>query len=521
MSANGQQHLPRDWLHAALADIATIVLGQSPPGETYNDAGDGLPFFQGKAEFGEVYPTPVKWCSAPNKIAEPDDVLISVRAPVGPTNLSPSVACIGRGLVAIRPLLGISSRYILYALRNQEPDIALRGAGSTFGAITGIQLRGLVISVAPLPEQHRIVAEIEKHLTRLDAAIVALKRARANLKRYRASVLKAACEGRLVPTEAELARAEGCDYEPAAALLERILRERRARREAEQLAKMEAAGKPPKDDRWKANYRGPEAPDTRGLPDLPEGWLWATVDQVSLLIQYGTSARTAPEAQGVPVLRMGNISEGRLDVTELKFLPDDHKEFPELLLSVGDLLFNRTNSPELVGKSAVYKGIPSPCSFASYLIRVRLAEPCVAEFLANFLNSVHGRSWVRTVVSQQVGQANVNGTKLRALNLPLPPEAEQRRIVAEVERRLSVAGALQTAIENSLQRVERLRQAVLKRAFEGKLVPQDPDDEPASVLLERIRAERAAPGEGVSPRRRSRRAEAAAAQMRLEETRAE
>ena len=137
-------------------------------------------------------------------------------------------------------------------------------------------LRSHELPLPPLPEQHRIVEAIETHFTRLDAAVAALKRVKANLKRYRASVLKAACEGRLVPTEAELARAEGRDYEPADVLLKRILAERRAKWEADELAKMTAKGNPPKDDRWKAKYKEPQPPDTSDLPELPEGWAVAS-----------------------------------------------------------------------------------------------------------------------------------------------------------------------------------------------------------------------------------------------------
>ena len=131
----------------------------------------------------------------------------------------------------------------------------------------------------PSPEQRRIVAEIEKQFTRLDASVAALKRVQANLKRYRASVLKAACEGKLVPTEAELAQTEGRDYEPADQLLARILSERRARWESQ-----EKRGR---------KYKEPAAPDTSNLPKLPEAWVWATVliQQVSHRIQYGTSSK--------------------------------------------------------------------------------------------------------------------------------------------------------------------------------------------------------------------------------------
>ena len=142
-----------------------------------------------------------------------------------------------------------------------------RSTGTTFEAIRGDDLRSHVLPLAPLAEQCRIVAEIEKHFTRLDASVAALRRAQANLKRYRASVLKAACEGKLVPTEAEIARAEGRGYEPAAALLERILVERRAQWEAK-----EKRGR---------KYKEPFAPNASDLPELPDGWVWATIAQLA------------------------------------------------------------------------------------------------------------------------------------------------------------------------------------------------------------------------------------------------
>ena len=490
------RNLPEGWKAAALADVCLVVQGQSPPGETYNADGMGLPFLQGKAEFGETYPTAVKWCSAPTKIAQPEDVLMSIRAPVGPTNLCPAQSCIGRGLAAIRPQGDIPSKYVLYSLRATEQELRSNATGTTFEAIRGDDLRCHRIAVAPLAEQRRIVAEIETQFTRLDASVTALRRAQANLKRYRASVLKAACDGQLVPTEAELARSEGRDYEPAGTLLESILAERRARWESR--------------EKRRGKYKEPSAPDTSALPELPEGWVWAAVEQLSSRIQYGTSNKADSDTSGVPVLRMGNIQEGSLDFSDLKYLPSQDTEVEKTLLANGDLLFNRTNSAELVGKSAVYReGHPLAC-FASYLIRVSFGEGCLPDYVCTFINSQHGRAYIGQVRSQQVGQANVNGTKLAAMTILLPPLAEQRRIVAEVERRLSVVQQAEATVEVSLARAERLRQSILKQAFSGKLVPQDPDDDPASALLERIRAEREAQalasgsGKGKSGRRRTR-----------------
>lgn len=207
-----------------------------------------------------------------------------------------------------------------------------------------------------------------------------------------------------------------------------------------------------------------------------EGWGKATVDDLAEFVQYGTSAKTTEERYGVPVLRMGNIdSQGNLRLDKLKFLPPDHDDFPALLLQPGDVLFNRTNSAELVGKSAVYKGDPSPCSFASYLIRVRLAPGYIPEFLGYYINSGFGRAWIRRVVSQQVGQANVSGGKLKSLEVPVPPLPEQERIVLEAERQFSIVNELEAAIDAELGRSRALRQSILSEAFSGRLVTNEND----------------------------------------------
>ena len=418
---------------------------------------------------------------------------------VGPRTDDPQIA--STEWIALRQVDGVVPRFLMYALRGpavrQHLTSSVSGVGGSLMRIRMAAVWRTRVRLAPIPEQHRIVAKIEDLFARLDDGVAALKRAQVNLERYRASVLKSAVEGRLT----EQWRRENPPEETGKELLGRILAERRKCWEAEQLAKFAAKGrKPPKN--WKTRYKEPAAPDTGKLPELPEGWCWATVDQVSDGVHYGSSTKTSPDQQGVPVLRMGNIQDGILNLDNLKYLPPDHSEFPRLLLAAGDLLFNRTNSAELVGKTAVYRGRPDPCSFASYLIRVRMLGPHLSQIVANALNGPHGRAWVASVVSQQVGQANVNATKLRAFPFPLPPETEQKEIV---RRSADAADSItqSTAAINALLvlRAAVLRQSILKRSFEGGLVSQDPADEPASVLLERIRAERQANRERNNRRR--------------------
>src|SRR6185437_2286044 len=197
---------------------------------------------------------------------------------------------LGAFISMIRPDGALNASYAYYYLASSEIQQKIRELASTTVNISNVstgKLADLQLRIAPRPEQDRIVAEIEKQFTRLDDAVAALKRVQINLKRYRASVLKAACEGRLVPTEAELARKEGRDYEPASELLKRILAERRAKWEADQLQKMIAAGKPPNCDEWKKKYVQPSAPDQSKLLELPEGWTCATVEQLSTLVTDG------------------------------------------------------------------------------------------------------------------------------------------------------------------------------------------------------------------------------------------
>ena len=375
--------------------------------------------------------------------------------------------------------------------------------GTTRPKLTQAALNGIPIPVAPLAEQRRIVAEIETQFTRLDASVAALRRAQANLKRYRASVLKAACEGRLVPTEAELARSEGRDFQSAGVLLEGILAERRVRWESQ--------------EKRRGKYKEPSAPDASALPELPEGWVWATVSQLLARSEYGTSVKCSYEAEGLPVLRIPNIVAGEIDLTDVKYATRPLPVDSDTTLAKGDVLMCRTNgSVSLVGKTAVVSlRFESYHSFASYLLRFRLIEAeTMPMWFHLYATGQLGRAFIERHAASSAGQNNVSLSLIHTMPIPLPPLAEQRRIVAEVERRLSVVQQAEVTVEASLARAERLRQSILKQAFSGKLVPQDPDDEPASALLERIRAEReaeaqpSASGKGKSGRRGKRKATA-------------
>lgn len=172
-----------------LQDCATIIAGQSPESKYYNSTGEGIPFFQGKADFGELYPKVRVYCSSPTKIAQYNDILLSVRAPVGPTNLSPGTVCIGRGLAAIRPDDSLDLKYLLYYFRYFETQLSAKGTGTTFKAINQKLIKNLEIPIPPLNEQFRIVAHIEELFSELDKAVDTLKTTKEQLEVYRKAVL--------------------------------------------------------------------------------------------------------------------------------------------------------------------------------------------------------------------------------------------------------------------------------------------------------------------------------------------
>lgn len=358
--------------------------------------------------------------------------------------------------------------------------------GALYPAVRPKDIAAFTFAFETPTQQTRIVAKLEELLSDLDAGVAELKAAQKKLGQYRQSLLKAAVEGALT---AEW-RDKHKPTETGAQLLQRILTERRARWDAKQLAKFAEQGKtPPKD--WQKKYPEPVQPDTTDLPELPEGWVWASIDQLTVEQKYGSSSKTNEDPTGIPVLRMGNIQDGDLDFSNLKYLPVDHDEFPGLHLQDGDLLFNRTNSPELVGKTAVYRSQISPCSFASYLISVRFSGGYIPELASAFINSAYGKRWIKSVVVQQVGQANVNGSKLSALAVTVPPFKEQQEIISALHVQASEIVDQLKIVDVFLKQSNAQRQNILCAAFSGQLVPQDPNDEPASVLLERIRAERA------------------------------
>ena len=401
----------------------------------------------------------------------PGDVLLTIVGTIGRTAVVPKGLdnfTLQRSVAVLTPD-GVLPKFLMYQL--EAPSVQRYFEENARGtAQKGVYLKTLgqtPIKVAPLEQQKRIVAEIEKQFSRLDEAVANLKRVKANLKRYKAAVLKAAVEGKLT----EEWRKQHPDVEPADKLLERILAERR--------------------EKWtrKGKYTEPVVPDTGNLPELPEGWVWVQYDHVGVM-QLGRqrSPKYHAGSNMRSYLRVANVFEDRIDISDVKEMDFPQDDYEKYKLEPGDLLLNEGQSPEFLGRPAIYRGeLPGAC-FTNTLIRFRAVEGVCVEFalIVSRHNMHAGRFVEEGTITTNIAHLSLG--RLASVEFPLPPRDEQTRIVDEVERQLSIVSGAEAQVEANLRRADRLRQSILKQAFSGQLVPQDPNDESASVLLERIRA---------------------------------
>jgi type I restriction enzyme, S subunit len=401
-----------------------------------------------------------------------------------PVAVSEVSGTMNQDLKGIAPFGGTDPVYLAYYLCVMGRDILKHCSkdGTTVSSIDSAALRRFPVLLAPPSDQHRIVARIEEMLPALDAGVAALQRARANLKRYRAAILKAAVEGKLTEEwrkshpvhnpKSQIRNPQS--VESASELFKRILAERRRRWEQTQLATYEARGtKPPVG--WKDKYKEPVEPPssfTSSTSAMPKGWCWATVEQLITRSEYGTSVRCAYDAKHEPVLRIPNIAGGIIDTEDLKFSTKPLALSAGDELETGDLLICRTNgSISLVGKAAlVTREFELPHSFASYLLRFRFVESqLVPQWGLSYLSSYPGRLFIESHAASSAGQHNISLTLIHGMPIPLPPVEEQRAIVKEVDELITTCYASAESARLCELRAARLRQGILSQAFQGKL----------------------------------------------------
>jgi type I restriction enzyme S subunit len=370
---------------------------------------------------------------------------------------------------------GIEPRLFGYFLNGANLRLAIdaQSSGTTRKRITGKKLKALPAPVPPANEQRRIVEKIETLFTRLDKGEEALREVQKLLARYRQSVLKAAVTGQLTADW----RAENAHrLEHGRDLLARILQARRKT--------WEGRGK----------YKEPVPPDTSDLPELPEGWVWASVEQVAKVIgglTKNSKRRGMPLRK--PMLRVANVYQNRLELSDVHETGVTETEYERVRLENRDLLVVEGNgSKDQIGRMTVWRNEIPDAVHQNHLIKVRMIEKGLVEFSLWWFQSPNGRHNIEKVASSTSGLYTLSISKIEALVVPIPSLQEVAEINERVDEAFSKIAQLESWCKTELARSAALRQSILKDAFAGRLVPQDPADEPAADLLARIKEGRAA-----------------------------
>lgn len=456
-----ENDLPEGWVWKKVGEVCNILSGYGFPKNLQGKTSGDLPFYK----VGDISQA---WLSGNRYLVKANNYLSVEEAkkikakplPAGTTVMAKIGEAIklNRRVLLAKPslvdnnVMGIypkpdyvDSRYNFYYLLTIS--LGNYSQATTVPSVRKSDVSEIPIPLAPLEQQKLIVAEIEKQFSRLDEAVAALKRIQTNLKRYKASVLKAAIEGKLT----EQWRKEHPDVEPASELLKRILAERKKKWEEKNPGK---------------KYKEPIPPNISNLPSLPRGWAWASFDQVSSRVTVGHVGPMKEEYvdSGIPFLRSQNVRENKFESEGLKFISSEfHKKLQKSALQPSDLVVVRSGG---VGVACVIPETLKEANCADLVI-VKQPHSILPHFGAYYMNSI-----IKTrVASRRVGIAltHFNTQSLASMPIPVPPFAEQKKIAEEVESCLSIAEEIGVTIEANLKRAERLRQSILKKAFSGDL----------------------------------------------------
>ncbi|HFI9413564.1 TPA: restriction endonuclease subunit S [Vibrio parahaemolyticus] len=445
------KNIPSLWETARLGNLLYVEMGQSPASKYYNQDHNGVPFFQGKADFGERYPTARYWCVQPQKYAYEGDVLLSVRAPVGPTNISTEECCIGRGLAALRPISGVPTNYVYYMMQGFRKTLESLATGTTFVAVSKVNVENLIISVPPLKEQHRIVAKVDELMTLCDqleqqteASIEAhqvlvttlldtltnsadadelmqnwarisehfdtLFTTEESIDQLKKTILQLAVMGKLVPQDPS--------DEPASGLLKRIAEEKA------QLVKEKKIKKP--------KALPPIAEDEKPF-ELPNGWEWSRFADVISEVATGPFGSMINKREyisnGVPLINPSHmINQKIIEDSSISVSDDKAKELNSYRIKPGDILMARRGE---MGRCALVTEREHNwlCGTGSFVLKFQ------EEIYRPYILLLFQTSWVRAYLGgNSVGSTmiNLNHTILNKMPILIPPKQEQVKIVSKV-----------------------------------------------------------------------------------------
>ncbi|MDX4037853.1 restriction endonuclease subunit S [Aliarcobacter skirrowii] len=493
--------LPTGWAYAGLEDISDVdrhSIKRGPFGSALKKeffVPDGYKVYeQGNVinnDFnrGTYFINDEKFEDLKSFSIKPKDILMSCAGTVGKLAIVPNgvqEGVINQALLKLSVHPDIDLQYFFKLFTYQIDEILKSNLrGSAMMNLTSVKdLKLVKFPIAPLNEQKRIVAKIEKLFSNLDNSDKYLLHLEKQLKRYRQSVLKSAFEGELTKEW----RKKQSNLETADELLEKIKIEQTLYIENEIREKFKD-----KPEKWIKNkvenevdkfYSALKPIEEDDKPfTIPTQWEWHLIQESTIKIHYGYTATSDKNIDGIGYLRITDIQNNKVNWDEVPNCIISEEEVKKYELEDDNIVFARTGAT--VGKSFLIKDIPIRSVFASYLIRLIPSNQIYSNYIYKFFQSPIYWNQIRENESG-IGQPNVNAEKLSNLIFPLCSLEEQIEVVAEIEKHFSIIDKLETVVQQSIKESKRLRQSILKQAFEGKLVEQDPNDESASVLLEKI-----------------------------------
>lgn len=448
--------LPQGWVECQLKDIGDIVAGGTPSTKDADNFGGNIAWITPadlsdyKEKFilhGKRNITEIGLKNSSAKLMPKGAILFSSRAPIGYTVIASNPICTNQGFKNIVPSKYVFNEYIYYYLKNSKSLVEKYSSGTTFKEISGTKFGLIPFPLPPYNEQKRIVEKIESEFAKIDEGLEHLEQAKEQIKQYRQSVLKSAFEGKLTQ--------QNPGDESAEALLQKI------------------------NPKAKFNHND----------KLPQGWIECQLG-VLFNIVNGDRGKNYPaknklQTSGIPFVSAINIQNSELFIENLLCLNEQQYDLLRSgKINKGDTLLCIRGS---IGKHCIYpleKG-----AIASSMVIIRKILPSMDKFLFYYLESFCFKQEVKRY-DNGTAQPNLSASDLKRFNYILPPLNEQKQIVEEIEKRFTVADDVEKVVEDNIEKAKQLKQSILKKAFEGRLVPQDPTDEPASILLEKIKQER-------------------------------
>ena len=497
--------LPKGWNRIPLREAGVSVTGNTPPTKDAENYGGKLPYIKPPQLRNNIFSEGEETLSEKGRslarVLPPNSVLVSCIGNLGRTGLNQVSVAFNQQINAVIPNSSILPKFLFYQAQSSDfrNQLEEKSTATTISIVNKGSFEKVLINLAPLNEQKNIVAKIEELFSELDSGIASLKTAQQQLKIYRQALLKHAFEGKLT----EQWRKDNADkLETPEQLLARIQTERETRyqqqlEEWQQAVKgWEAKGKEGKRPSKPAIHKPLSrisAEEQEVLPELPKEWSYIRLAEIAAINSGMSVSKNRKLADPIEVnyLRVANVQRGYLDLSEIKSMNIEMVDLPRLQLEINDVLFNEGGDLDKLGRGWIWEGQVSQCITQNHVFRASpfVNEKYHAKFISYWGNSF-GRDYFEGGGKQTTNLASINKTVLSNFPIPLPSFTEQQEIVNQLEEKLSIIEQNEKEIESALAKAELLRQSILKKAFNGQLVAQVPDDEPASEVLARIQVEK-------------------------------